>query len=106
VKPKKGQADAAAPDEAAALRQAVVETLKYAVKPEDMAADPQWFFELTRQTHKLRFVASGGSLKDVLKGFGEESDEDLTMADGEGGEAESDERFLYAWRAPHYRHVR
>ena len=32
-----------------------------------MVADPEWFLELTRQTHKRRFVATGGALKDVLK---------------------------------------
>ncbi|MDI5349339.1 protein rep [Salmonella enterica subsp. enterica serovar Kentucky] len=30
-----------------------------------MVADPEWFLELTRQTHKRRFVATGGALKDV-----------------------------------------
>ena len=32
----------------------------------------EWFYELTRQTHKLRFVATGGALKNILK------DDDLT----------------------------
>ncbi len=44
---------------------AVRETLKYSVKPADMKVDALWFLELTRQLHKLRFIASGG----VLKGF-------------------------------------
>ena len=35
-------------------------------------ASHEWFYELTRQTHKLRFVATGGSLKNILK------DDDLT----------------------------
>ncbi|WP_249926405.1 protein rep, partial [Escherichia coli] len=30
------------------LQSAVAETLKYSVKPEDMANDPEWFLELTR----------------------------------------------------------
>ena len=33
------------------LQSAVAETLKYSVKPEDMANDPEWFLELTRQLH-------------------------------------------------------
>ncbi|MDI5568585.1 protein rep, partial [Salmonella enterica subsp. enterica serovar Kentucky] len=42
------------------VRGAVAETLKYSTKPADMVADPEWFLELTRQTHKRRFVATGG----------------------------------------------
>ncbi|MBE3060692.1 protein rep, partial [Klebsiella pneumoniae] len=45
----------------------MAETLKYSTKPADMVADPKWFLELTRQTHKRRFVATGGALQDVLK---------------------------------------
>lgn len=54
------------------IKAGVVETLKYAVKPADIMGDGsqasnEWFYELTRQTHKLRFVATGGALKDILK---------------------------------------
>ena len=42
---------------------AVSETLKYSQKPADMTEDPEWFLELTRQTFKRRFVATGGALK-------------------------------------------
>lgn len=45
------------------LQSAVAETLKYSVKPEDMANDPEWFLELTRQLHKRRFISTGGALK-------------------------------------------
>ncbi|MDI5829362.1 protein rep, partial [Salmonella enterica subsp. enterica serovar Kentucky] len=48
-----------------AIRAMGAETLKYSTKPADMVADPEWFLELTRQTHKRRFVATGGALKDV-----------------------------------------
>ncbi|WP_250129607.1 protein rep, partial [Escherichia coli] len=36
------------------LQSAVAQTLKYSVKPQDMANDPEWFLELTRQHHKRR----------------------------------------------------
>lgn len=54
------------------LRGVISETLKYAVKPSDMLGDgsPQardWFLTYTKQVHKLRFVASGGLLKNALK---------------------------------------
>ncbi|MCS1819592.1 protein rep [Escherichia coli] len=39
---------------------AVAETLKYSVKLEDMANDPEWLFEPTRQLHKRRFISTGG----------------------------------------------
>lgn len=77
VKPnkKKGQT------EEDAIKSAVMETLKYSVKPDDMIGDGsrkanEWFYELTKQTFKLRFVSSGGVLKDALK-----SDDDITNDD-------------------------
>lgn len=54
-------------DKAAALSAAVAETLKYAVKPEDMLTDGRFLFGITDQLHKLRFIATGGVLKDWLK---------------------------------------
>ena len=45
----------------------LVETLKYSVKPSDMAEAPDWFITMTEQTHRLRFIATGGLFKDVLK---------------------------------------
>ncbi|MBE3060815.1 protein rep, partial [Klebsiella pneumoniae] len=49
-KPKDGESRACATAEL--VRGAVAETLKYSTKPADMVADPKWFLELTRQTHK------------------------------------------------------
>ena len=54
------------------------ETLKYSVKPSDMKADPSWFLELTIQLRNLRFIASGGLLKNVLRPE-KESQEDLLL---------------------------
>jgi plasmid rolling circle replication initiator protein Rep len=75
------------------LRAAIAETLKYAVKPEDMM-DRDWLLELTKQVHKLRFIASGGALKDILRET-EESNEDLMLLDD--GEA-SDPSIFFDWR--------
>ncbi|MBE3060613.1 protein rep, partial [Klebsiella pneumoniae] len=58
----------------------MAETLKYSTKPADMVADPKWFLELTRQTHKRRFVAAGGALQDVLK-RDQETDADMGIGD-------------------------
>lgn len=73
VKPKNG--------DDSKLRGVIAETLKYAVKPSDMLGDGSqnahaWFLEYSKQVHKLRFVASGGTLKNALK-----DDEKLTNAD-------------------------
>ncbi|MFS9818557.1 protein rep, partial [Salmonella enterica] len=75
-KPKGGESLACATAEL--VRGAVAETLKYSTKPADMVADPEWFLELTRQTHKRRFVATGGALKDVLK-LDQETDADMVL---------------------------
>jgi len=82
------------------LRQALTETLKYAVKPSDMHGE--WLLELTRQIHKLRFLSSGGVLKNMLKEF-EESEQDLLLADGDG--EGGDPVLLFSWRREIRRYV-
>jgi plasmid rolling circle replication initiator protein Rep len=57
---------------------ALRETLKYCVKPSDMKADVWWFLEITRQLWKLKFIASGGVLKGVLRAE-KESEKDLLL---------------------------
>ena len=46
---------------------AIAEVLKYAVKEADLVESPAWLFDLTRQCHKMRFIAAGGLLKNMLK---------------------------------------
>lgn len=92
--PKEGQT--ALDAKAQALQGAVSETLKYSTKPADMVADDDWFLELSRQTHKLRFVATGGALKDVLK-VDQETDDDLALTDGDG-QQDDGSRLAFNWR--------
>ena len=61
------------------LQAAVVETLKYATKVEDSLRDAAWLYAITEQLHKLRFVATGGALKNILK-------DDMTNAEMIAGE--------------------
>lgn len=79
VKPKiKGQT----------IEAAVVETLKYGTKPADVIENPDFLYAVTEQLHKLRFVASGGTLAGVLK-------DDATndeMIDTGASEEEGEER--------------
>lgn len=56
----------------------VLETLKYSVKPSDLAADSDWLIELTKQMHKTRSIGLGGILKEYLS---EDEPEDLIHAD-------------------------
>lgn len=88
-----------------ALQGAVAETLKYSTKPDDMMADSEWFLELTRQTRKRRFIATGGVLKNILR-ESEESDKDLI----EGGDADSGDdegvRLAFGWKRKERRYRR
>jgi hypothetical protein len=83
------------------LRRAVMETLKYSVKPSDLTLSRDWLLELTAQVHKLRFIASGGVLKDVLRET-EESDEDLMLLDGDGQSGDPVLRFEWRRQAKRY----
>lgn len=81
----------------ALLSGAVAEVLKYSVKPTDMVKDEAWFLELTRQTHKLRFVATGGALKEALR-VEDESDSDLALTDGVATSEDDGSRLSFSWR--------
>lgn len=83
------------------LTEAVQETLKYSVKPSDMQSDNEWFLEYTRQVHKLRFVATGGALKDVLKPEEQITDQDMVMAD-QGAEVQGEDgpMLRFDWDRP------
>lgn len=82
------------------LKDAVPEVLKYATKPEQLLKDaqenPEWFLELTRQVHHLRFIATGGVLKNVLR-ENEETEEDLLLL--EEGEASGGDQgqIAFSW---------
>lgn len=94
-KPKDGESLASATAEL--VRGAVAETLKYSTKPADMVADPEWFLELTRQTHKRRFVATGGALKDVLK-LDQETDADMVIGDDISEGDDDGSRIAFEWK--------
>ena len=93
VKTKTGEAVANVAEQ---LQSAVAETLKYSVKPEDMANDPDWFLELTRQLHKRRFISTGGALKNVLQ-LDRETNEDLVIADEMGDGTDDGKRTAFVW---------
>jgi hypothetical protein len=110
VKPKRGRPAArnfgggtSRADLPGGLMDAARETLKYSVKPDDMVDDPEWLWELTRQLHKLRFIASGGLLKDVLREDDETVDDLLVLGEGE---TEEGPRLYFEWWRPVRRYKR
>jgi len=85
------------------LRRAVSETLKYSVKPQDMRDD--WLIQLTQQVHHLRFIASGGVLKNVLR-EGEETESDLLLADDPSATDASEPDVYFRWHRTIRRYVK
>lgn len=76
------------------LLSAVVEVIKYAVKPDDMLADPDWLLELSTQLRNARAVALGGELRKYLE---DKEPEDL-VSDGEVTEPDSGQMISFGWR--------
>lgn len=70
-----------------------------------MVADPDWFLELTRQTHKRRFVATGGALKDVLK-LEQETDQDMVIGDDISDGEDDGSRLAFSWDSTPRKYVR
>lgn len=73
------------------MREAVIETMKYSVKPSDVLhnrlptnriSDQDWLVELTTQLYQTRSISTGGVLKDYLQQLESENDdlEDLIHA--------------------------
>jgi plasmid rolling circle replication initiator protein Rep len=80
-----------------AMAEAVCETLKYAVKPSDLLADPDWLGELTKQLQKSRAISIGGCLKEF---FSEDDPEDLINGEIQEEEKTEDDSFLlFDWSA-------
>jgi hypothetical protein len=84
--------------------EAVLETLKYSVKPDDLIGDKkeikeedkEWLVELTSQLHKTRAVATGGILKEYLKQL-EEEPEDLIHTDDDQEPNNSIASVIFDW---------
>ncbi len=100
VKPKK---------EGQTIEAAVVETLKYATKVQDSLKSPEWLYIITEQLHKMRFFASGGVLKGVLKE--EFTNEELIAGDeptnDEDGLDKAEEKIVgVSWNTSSKRYIR
>jgi plasmid rolling circle replication initiator protein Rep len=90
------------------IEAAVVETLKYATKVQDLLQHADWLYTITEQLHKLRFVETGGALKGLLK---EDFSNDELIAGDEPVESADDEKpeeklVGVSWNAKTKRYVR
>lgn len=74
---------------------AVVEILKYSVKPSDMVKDHKWFLTLVDQVWKTKAVVIGGVFKKYLR---EREPEDLTAEPGEESPEAVAERLYFGWK--------
>ncbi len=115
VRPKKGSKGI----ETDPVMSALIETVKYTVKPSDVLrgdnhqklgqqvtiSDQDWLIGLTEQLHKTRAIATGGILKDFLKVL-ENEPEDLIHVD-ENGEVQTDSespRVAFDWNGENKRY--
>jgi len=84
---------------------AACETLKYSVKEADLVKDPAWLVEYTKQAYKLRFIATGGILKDILGNEDQQTDQELIHVDDNAdpmASPDADLYFLWSKQASRY----
>lgn len=100
VKPKKGGHVVDGMELEEAIKNAIAETLKYATKPDEILHDcenpesREWFYELTRQTYKMRFVASGGALKNAIKDEKKITNQEMIQTGNDDEVEQTDEKRL------------
>lgn len=76
----------------------VIKTAAYSVKASELEAAPDWFLEYHRQTHKLRFFATGGLVKEYLT-IDEKPADDITEGEPEP-DTETGRKILFDWQRP------
>lgn len=83
-------------------KKALLEITKYSTKVADIERDPEWYVRLLEQSQGLRFVSSGGVLKNILskkpQQAEEEPEEDELLhldAEERGGEIEEIHTFAF-----------
>ena len=106
VKPNKKRTDE---QNKAKLHDAILETFKYSVKSSDMLAyddSGEWLHEITRQTHKMRFIATGGVLKGILKDEPFSNEQMIHVNDNNSEVTEDDgTRYGFSYMSKHRRYV-
>lgn len=99
VKPKRKMQKDGENKPGADLIAGMLEVVKYAVKPSDFDADAEFLYGITSECYKLRFISSGGCLKNIFDD-GHRTAEDIDDNDmiHPGGEEEDDKEKVNDWR--------
>jgi plasmid rolling circle replication initiator protein Rep len=84
----------------AGLQSAIVEVIKYTVKPADMVQDSKWFLQMVDQLHRVRAVALGGIFKEFLKEVDEDVDTDADEQESTQTAELDIENLFFGWRKP------
>lgn len=91
-----------------AIASAISEVLKYPTKVTDLiSAGPDWLREFVKQVRSLKFTASGGVLKGILKATDDDEDEDLVhVSEDEEAGQEPDDLLAFHYRKAHSKYAR
>lgn len=94
--------EALRPTQVEVLLSSITEVIKYAVKPSDMVADPDWLLDLADELRNARAVAVGGILREYLadqepRSLVTEDEEDIR--NNPGG-------MVFGWREQYNRYKR
>lgn len=84
------------------LLSSITEVIKYAVKPSDMVADPDWLLTLTDELRNARAVAIGGIFRKYLS---DEEPQNL-VAENEDEISKNPGGVLFGWREQYNRYKR
>ncbi len=96
VKPRYGTVDT--------LSHALLETLKYSIKTQDLLCDATWLEVVTEQLHNTRSVSVGGVLKDYID---DREPDDLVHIDEDNPEeSEAWLHLFFGWHERHKRYVK
>jgi plasmid rolling circle replication initiator protein Rep len=85
----------------------VREVLKYATKTADLlSGGPDWLAEYVGQVHGLKFVASGGILKGILKDRDDGREDLVHVGEGDDDGGGKGPSLRFDWRTKHKRYAR
>ena len=85
----------------------VKELLKYPVKEADIDIKSKWFIEYCEQVHHLRFISTGGILKDIVKDVPKATDDEMINTSQEDQEHSIIDILDFKWDRPtkHYKRI-
>lgn len=84
----------------------VQELLKYPVKESDIDINSTWFLEYCRQVHHLRFIGTGGILKDIVKDVKTKDDSELIKINDTNEHKQVTDILDFSWNRTEKRYKR